>query len=182
MVWYVHHLCVWGSELKPIDNELQCKKSTVDCRDYFVYAPSQWETALQCNAVSHWLGAYIDWSLWAVLIQQLSFFPCHYTPASTHWCESLHAIDSSATETTTFIMVILKNNIYLFRYAALNYSFPEEWWMLPSNQVLSQEWRWDRVFSICYQSLTPLPGNKPSPDPLFTRFAAPKCSHNGTLN
>ena len=25
--------------------------------------PSQWETWLQCNHVSHWLGAYLDWSL-----------------------------------------------------------------------------------------------------------------------
>ena len=23
-----------------------------------VYGPSQWETVLQCNVVSHWLGAY----------------------------------------------------------------------------------------------------------------------------
>ena len=27
-------------------------------RDHFVYVPSQWETTLQCNGVSHWLGAY----------------------------------------------------------------------------------------------------------------------------
>ena len=27
-------------------------------RDYSVYAPSQWETTLQCNFVSHWLGTY----------------------------------------------------------------------------------------------------------------------------
>ena len=26
-------------------------------RDHFVYAPSQWETTLQCNVVSHWLCA-----------------------------------------------------------------------------------------------------------------------------
>ena len=32
-------------------------------RDHSVYAPSQWETALQCNAVSHWLDAYTKWSL-----------------------------------------------------------------------------------------------------------------------
>ena len=31
--------------------------------DHFVYAPSQWETALQCNTVSHWLGAFTKWSL-----------------------------------------------------------------------------------------------------------------------
>ena len=27
-------------------------------KDRFVYAPSQWETTLHCNVVSHWLGAY----------------------------------------------------------------------------------------------------------------------------
>ena len=32
-------------------------------RDRFVYAPSQWEMPLECNVVSHWLGAYMKWSL-----------------------------------------------------------------------------------------------------------------------
>ena len=32
-------------------------------RNHSVYAPSQWEMALQCNAISHWLGAYTEWSL-----------------------------------------------------------------------------------------------------------------------
>ena len=32
-------------------------------RGQFVHAPSQWETTLQCNVVSHWLGAYTEWSL-----------------------------------------------------------------------------------------------------------------------
>ena len=27
------------------------------------YAPSQWETSLHCNYVSHWLGTYLNWSL-----------------------------------------------------------------------------------------------------------------------
>ena len=31
--------------------------------DHFVYAPSQWEMMLHCNAVCHWLGAYTEWSL-----------------------------------------------------------------------------------------------------------------------
>ena len=30
---------------------------------HFVYAPSQWETTLHCNVVSHWLGGYAKWSL-----------------------------------------------------------------------------------------------------------------------
>ena len=33
------------------------------CRDHSAYMPSQWETALQCNAISHWLGAYTERSL-----------------------------------------------------------------------------------------------------------------------
>ena len=33
------------------------------CRDHFVYVPSQWETTLHCNVVSHWLGAYTERSL-----------------------------------------------------------------------------------------------------------------------
>ena len=32
-------------------------------RDHSMYAPSQWEMALHCNAISHWLGAYSEWSL-----------------------------------------------------------------------------------------------------------------------
>ena len=31
--------------------------------DHSVYAPGQWEIALHCNTVSHWLGAYTKWSL-----------------------------------------------------------------------------------------------------------------------
>ena len=36
--------------------------------DHSVYASSQWETMLQCNIVSHWLGAYTKWSLYMNLI------------------------------------------------------------------------------------------------------------------
>ena len=34
------------------------------CRDDSRFAPSQWETALLCNDVSHWLGASLESSLW----------------------------------------------------------------------------------------------------------------------
>ena len=33
------------------------------CRDNFLHTPSQWETMLYCNIISHWLGAYTKWSL-----------------------------------------------------------------------------------------------------------------------
>ena len=32
-------------------------------RDYFMCAPSQWEMMLQCDVVSHWMGAWRKWSL-----------------------------------------------------------------------------------------------------------------------
>ena len=32
-------------------------------RIHSVHAPSQWETTLHCNVVSHWLGSYTKWSL-----------------------------------------------------------------------------------------------------------------------
>ena len=38
-------------------------------RDHFVYAASQWETTLHCNAVSHWLVTYTKWSLWAIMMK-----------------------------------------------------------------------------------------------------------------
>ena len=32
-------------------------------RDHCVYVSSQWETTLHCNVVSHWVGAFTEWSL-----------------------------------------------------------------------------------------------------------------------
>ena len=37
-----------------------------DPRDHFVYKPSQWETTLQCNVVSHWLSAYTEFIIYRV--------------------------------------------------------------------------------------------------------------------
>ena len=36
--------------------------------DHFVNAPSQWETTLHRNVVSHWLGAFTKWSLLAITL------------------------------------------------------------------------------------------------------------------
>ena len=32
-------------------------------KDNFVLVLSQWETMLQCNIVSHWLGTFTKWSM-----------------------------------------------------------------------------------------------------------------------
>ena len=44
-------------------NDIKCKY-----KDYFQHPPSQWEMMLQCNVVSHWLGAYGKWSLKYIFI------------------------------------------------------------------------------------------------------------------
>ena len=44
-------------------------------RDQSRYVPSLWETSLHCNDVSHWLGAYLDWSLqllYMIFMQMIS--------------------------------------------------------------------------------------------------------------
>ena len=46
-------------------------------RDHFVYVPNQWQTTLQCNVVSYWLGTYTKWSLfrWALLSDTVCAIP-----------------------------------------------------------------------------------------------------------
>ena len=46
--------------LSPHGGRVTMRKET---KDQSRYAPSQWGTSLHCNDVSHWLGAYLDWSL-----------------------------------------------------------------------------------------------------------------------
>ena len=52
-------------------------------RGHFVYAPTQWEVTLQCNIVSHWLGAYTEWSLfqWPGRSREICA-PFQYFPSS----------------------------------------------------------------------------------------------------
>ena len=72
--------------------------------DYFVYVPSQWQTMLHCNVVSHWLSAYTKWSLlprqwWLpvlnTLIADVMQCSCFFSDNNTHqvWCVCL-AIDT----------------------------------------------------------------------------------------
>ena len=65
-------------------------------RDQSRSVPSQWETLLHCNDVSHWLGAYIDWSLFYYLLHhnEVSL----YRPALRHFTKSLSAHDLNFAE------------------------------------------------------------------------------------
>ena len=49
-------------------------------RHHFVNAPSQWETTLHCNVVSHWLGAYKNDPWLCKCSQQQTMITCW-----THW-------------------------------------------------------------------------------------------------
>ena len=66
-------------------------------RDHFVNASSQWETTLQCNVVSHLLGAHTKWSL--VLHSMLSMEEArHKFDIMCYWCNMMNP---SKTKNTT---------------------------------------------------------------------------------
>ena len=58
------------------------------CWDHFVNAPSQWETMLQCNVASHWLGAFTKWTLiiphlsWLGHVLQTNISQCQLSQAT----------------------------------------------------------------------------------------------------
>ena len=79
---YEWGMLLWKSLLGWISWCLICKSS--HCRDYFVYAPKQWETTLQCNIISHWLGAYTKRSIPLQVIWRLRCVAMNwYWPEST---------------------------------------------------------------------------------------------------
>ena len=52
-------------------------------RDHSVHAASQWDTALQCNTVSHWLDSHLEWSLqWTACGCRDRYARCSTWPAS----------------------------------------------------------------------------------------------------
>ena len=67
-IWYwnceliidTHQCEIWGLGRKYLGERVDCYNG----RDQSRNVPSQWETSLQCNNVSHWLGAYLDSSLY----------------------------------------------------------------------------------------------------------------------
>ena len=71
---------IWGNCEKEIWKELKwhignlanLSEAPILHQDHSVYAPSQWEMALQYKAISHWLGAYTEWSLLHLLVRYCS--------------------------------------------------------------------------------------------------------------
>ena len=61
-----HELCLpWMNSSKSCSNYTSIKLDYpyTQCRADSRFAPSQWETSLQSNAVSHWLGASLESAL-----------------------------------------------------------------------------------------------------------------------
>ena len=82
MAWLRDHIEVWGMTSSFVYSRDPVTDKTViftwPSRDQFRYAPSQWETSLHCNDVSHWLGACIDWSLALYQYRLVSYqHSCH---------------------------------------------------------------------------------------------------------
>ena len=65
--------------LLPSENNWVCLLGHNKPRDHFVYAPGQWETTLQCNVVSHWLGTFTKWSLHTIY-DTVSYSYKHWKP------------------------------------------------------------------------------------------------------
>ena len=61
--WTLRNTLQWNSsQNKNLKNPKTLKISAI-IRDQSVHAPCQWEMALHCNSISHWLGSYTEWSL-----------------------------------------------------------------------------------------------------------------------
>ena len=66
--WIMNRPEIWhAAKWRPNDEDWNTEVllAKMVCREYghFVYVPSQWETTLHCNVVSHWLSTYRKWSL-----------------------------------------------------------------------------------------------------------------------
>ena len=58
------------------------------CMADFRFAPSQWETSLQSNAVSHWLGANLDSALPVLSYHQMQCWLNFWYVLWYHWFHS----------------------------------------------------------------------------------------------
>ena len=83
-------------------------------RDNFVYVPSQWETTLQCNFISHWLDTYTVWICWCWYKQRHSLVLKYFQQLiNTHF--HLQRIDSkncASPETFYVVYVFIMISTY----------------------------------------------------------------------
>ena len=82
-------------------------------------APSQWETTLHCNVVSHWPGTYTKWSLhlswWDMLITQELL-----TSASVYAAFICPALDQSCCSIDIWGIIILHEDLSMTCYMSFS--------------------------------------------------------------
>ena len=85
-------------------------------------APSQWETSLHCNAVSHWLGAYLHWSLLFYLVVPqcwCKWWLCRYMDVymyKLHGPRTLDPVSPSSIGALVIVRVHMAINIHYTSY------------------------------------------------------------------
>ena len=123
-----------------ITNLIQ-KQGKCICRDHFVNVPSQWKTTLHCNVVSHWLGAYTNWSLYM------------YTRTHNH----VHIY----IRKFSIIPLVCHGNQYIAQCGNC-ISHNQVWWSLVNSL-------WPRIWVNIGSGNGLLPdGTKPLPEPMLT--------------
>ena len=116
----------------------------------FRCAPSQWETSLHCNDVSHWLGAYLDWSL-------VSRFG---VSCLVRWNTAISWQPRTNGELVGFSTIYPKRYTYFLRFGVFHDDviewkhFPRYWPLVrgihrsPVNSPHKGQWRGALMFSL----------------------------------
>ena len=85
--WRPFYLGLNLLNLTRTDHITVAQRSTIKPRAYFVadsrFAPSQWETSLQSNAVSHWLGANLESAPY--FIMDMQYVPYGWLTVTDTW-------------------------------------------------------------------------------------------------
>ena len=99
-------------------------------RDQSRYAPNQWETLLQCDKVSHWLGTYQDWSLWLPWFRWSLLYgrQLKYTP--TNWF-----CFSSLLTKNIFLAFLKQSQFGILAFNVISFI----WWFMTKLRDLSRK-------------------------------------------
>ena len=134
-------MCLWGWDMWYPD-------TSIYCRDQSRCAASQWETLLHCNDVSHWLGAYLDWSLilfmfcfcyyWAICNIALYSWLNYTQAVLSWWC---HPMDTFSA----LLAICMDNSPVPGEFPAqrpVTRSFDVFFDLRPNKQLSKQSWGW----------------------------------------
>ena len=99
-------------------------------REHFLYVPSQWDTTLQCNVVSHWVAAFTERSLYQ-----------EYSNASILVINSVFA---------TYVKGWFPTAQYVLHSMAIGQQCHIECYIVTTSRYLYQEICLGNTFCCCY--------------------------------